>query len=463
MSPPTTQPSRFERLWLTETIRLREQHAGLLDDADANRLAMQQGRDFNQRVEQRALYLAQRDGQAQAITHWQQGARLALIALMVVALITGAAMAVAALGRGEQPVNVFWALCSLLGLNLISLVGWMLSSRLLAGSGAVLGRFWLWLSAKLARDAQVAQLMPALMLLLQRQQLLRWGLGALSHGLWSLAMLASLLLLVMLLSTHRYGFVWQTTLLSADSFVGLTHALGSLPALFGFNQPEIDAIRASGSQALSDASARQAWASWLLGVVLVYGLLPRLLLLAVCLWRGLKGLKQLQLDLTAPGFSELRNRLCPASERLGISDSAPDHLPNPVGGQTPLSSQGAVLLGIELDDRRTWPPVTLKHAVDAGILDTREQRQRLLLQLTHYPAERLLIACEPLRSPDRGTLALLAQLSHCAAQTRICLLPPPSGQVLDSQRLGDWHSALGKLNLGFSDAVPLNWLETGHD
>ena len=47
-----------------------------------------------------------------------------LLALPVAAVISGAGLAFAALGNGQTPVNVFWALGSLLGLNSILLLSW---------------------------------------------------------------------------------------------------------------------------------------------------------------------------------------------------------------------------------------------------------------------------------------------------------------------------------------------------
>ena len=99
--------------------------------------------------------LARRDGQLQALQHWRQGARLAGLLLLVLAVVSGAGLAIAALGNGERPVNLFWALGSLLGLHLLMLLGWALSFGL-GSSASVLGRLWLWLSGKLARDAQAA-------------------------------------------------------------------------------------------------------------------------------------------------------------------------------------------------------------------------------------------------------------------------------------------------------------------
>lgn len=453
----------LHRLWLTETVRLREEHAGPLEDLEANRLARTAGGDLPSRIQQRALHLAERDGLAAALSRWLQGARLALVLLAVVAVISGAGLAFAALGNGLAPVNVFWALGSLLGLNLILLISWALGLLFAGEHSASLGRLWLWLSEKLARDAKAPQLAPALLLLLQRQKLNRWAVGVLVNSLWLLALLSALVILLTLLATRRYGFVWETTILGADTFVAVTQALGTLPALLGFNVPTVEMIRASGDSALNIESARQAWAAWLVGVLLVYGLLPRLILALLCLWRWKRGRAALRLDLNLPGYAQLRERLMPSSERLGVNDVAPEHLHLISGGASELQSDGALLVAIELDDQHPWPPKLPANVKNAGILDSRESRHKLLEQLSRFPPARLAIACDPRRSPDRGSLALIAELARSATDTRVWLLQAPPGQALDAERLGDWHAALRQLEVSFADCAPLSWLETGHD
>ncbi|WP_445180559.1 DUF2868 domain-containing protein [Pseudomonas sp. McL0111] len=456
-----TELTQLQNLWLTETIRLREEHAGPLDDLEANRLARTAGGDLPSRIQRRALWLADRDGLRAALSHWLQGARLALVLLMILAVLSGAGLAFAALG--QTPVNVFWALGSLLGLNLILLLSWALGLIFAGEHGATLGRLWIWLSEKLARDAKAAQLAPALLLMLQRKKLNRWALGTLVNGLWLLAMLSALILLLTLMATRRYGFVWETTILSADTFINVTQTLGALPALLGFNVPTEAMIRASGDGALDIESARQAWATWLVGVLVVYGVLPRLLLALLCFWRWNSGKAALRLDLNLPGYAQLRERLMPTSERLGINDAAPAQLHRVESGVSEHSSDGALLVAIELDDQRPWPPALPKTVSNAGILDSRESRNKLLEQLSRFPPARLLIACDPRRSPDRGSLALIAELARNAAATRIWLLQAPPGEALDAARLGDWHSALQQLELPFADCAPMNWLESGHD
>lgn len=466
MNTAPSQPSdlsRLERLWLTEALRLREAQGERLEDREANRVARATGGDLNQRLQTRALWLARRDGQLAALQRWQQGARLALALLVALALCSGAGLALAALGDGQRPVNLFWALGSLLGLHLLTLLGWAAGLLLNGDSRGLLGRLWRWLSNQLARDAQAMHLAPALMLLLQRQRLSRWAFGLLVHGLWLLALLSALASLLLLLATRRYGFVWETTLLGSDTFVSLTQALGAVPSLLGFNQPDSLLIRASGAGPLLEEGARQAWASWLLGVLLVYGLLPRALLLMLCLGRWLHGKRGLALDLNLPAYQLLREHLQPDSERLGISDLAPPLPPIASTDSQVQASSGALLVAIELDPQRPWPPSLPSGVANAGILDSREQRQHLLEQLSRFPPARLVVACDPRRSPDRGTLALLGELARSAAATRIWLLPPAPGEALDSERLGDWHAALQQLQLAYADGAPLHWLETGHD
>ena len=456
-------PSPLEQLWLCEAIRLREAQGQRLDDREANRYAHAAGGNLAQRIQARALWLARRDGLLEALQHYRHGARLALLVLGLLALLSGAGLALAALGDGQRPVNLFWALGSLLGLNWLLLAGWLLSWVVASPGASSLAHAWRWLSLRGAADARASHLAAALPSLLQPRQLNRWGLGLLSHGLWLLTLSAALLMLLALLSTRRYGFVWETTLLGSETFVSLIENLGALPARLGFSQPDSALIRASGDLALTQESARQAWAGWLLGVFVVFGLLPRLLLALLCFGAWRHGLGRLGLDLTLPAYQLLRHDLQPDSERLGIHDLAPALAQPSAAASQVHSSSGALLVAIELDPQRPWPPSLPNGVADGGVLDSREQRQQLLERLSHTPPARLAIACDPRRSPDRGTLALLGELARSAASTRIWLLPAPAGETLDSARLDDWQRALQQLQLNYSASAPWRWLESGHE
>lgn len=454
--------NRLDTLWLTEAVSLRERQTGALEDSEANRHARRAEGDFAQRVEARALWLAKRDGLVEALAHWKQGARLGLVLLAVVAMVSGAGMAATALAGAPAAVNVFWATGSLLGLNLLLLLAWLVG--LLAGGdhGPWLGRVWLGLGQRLARDAKAAHLGAALVVLLHRHRLNRWLFGATINGLWTLCLLASLITLLLMFATRRYDFVWETTLLHSDTFVALTAYLGKFPGWLGFPMPAEGLIRASGDGPAALEGARQAWAGWLVGILACYGVFPRAALAAACWLRWRHGAARLGTDLDTPEANNLRERLMPSSEHLGVSD-----LPVEQSWAPPLSAQatlgtGALIVGIELDDDHPWPPVASLAITDAGILDDRQSRQRLLEALAGQPADRLLLVCDPRRSPDRGTQALLAELSRNAAETRVWLIPPPADHAIDAARWADWLDALAQLRLPQEAAFPLAWLEHDH-
>lgn len=454
----TDSLSPLQTLWLCETVRLREEQTGLLEDSEANRLARSQHGSLAERLQVRNLFLAQRDGLITALQHWLQGAKLTLWLLILSAIICGSLLAKTALSGTPMAINIFWALAGLIGLNSLSLLAWGVSLMLSKQSQSPLSQVGLWLSAKLARDAQAVQLAPALLVLLQRNHLLRWGVGRLLHGWWLLTLSTALVTLIALLATRRYGFVWESTLVASDSFIVLVTQLGSPAAWLGFAVPDSDLIQRSGVYALEDESARHIWASWLLGILLIYGIVPRLICSLLCEWRWRQGLKRLHFDAHEPIWHIFHERVQPSSERLGVVDAAPTHLPNSTAGVA-QAGQTAVLVAIELDDSIAWPPELPPHIIDAGVLDTHQQRQQGLEQLSSNPPARLLIACNPQRSADRGTLHLIAELSRTAVQTQVWLLPTDTTE----ERLQHWQEQLDALQLVHHSAAPWAWLEHGDE
>ncbi len=459
----TDSTSHLHTLWLCETVRLREEQTGLLEDGEACRKARTTQGSLGERLQVRGLFLAQRDGLITAQQHWLQGAKLALWLLMFSAVLSGVVLAKTALSGNAETINIFWALASLIGLNLLSLLAWCLGMVFSRQSSSPLSHLWLWLSNKLARDARAAQLAPALLVLLQRYQLLRWGLGRLLHGWWLLALCSALLTLIALLATRRYGFVWESTIVASDSFVMLVNHFGTPAAWIGFSVPDSGLIQRSGLQALEGEQARHIWASWLLGMLLIYGILPRLICSLFCEWRWRRGIKHLQLNADDPVWQPLHERVQPSSERLGVVDAAPAVLPSTTAGSQ-LTGHAAVLLAIELDDSISWPPEHLRSGQptkvqDAGVIDTREQRRHILEQFSAHPPARLLVACNPQRSADRGTLHLIAELSRTATQTRVWLLDMDA----PAERLDNWQEQLDELKIVHSRAAPWDWLEQAND
>ncbi|CBL46461.1 Hypothetical protein HDN1F_28780 [gamma proteobacterium HdN1] len=486
------EPTRLQRLWLCEAIRQRETHAGPLDDREANRHAQRAAKDLPGRIQARALFLARRDGLVEALDSLLGGARLALLLLFLLAIFGGAGLAFASVGDGREPINVFWALLGLLGLHFVSLLLWLASQLFTPASPTALGRFWLWITRtfsqklmhKTARDQRAPNLVPALFQLLERRRLVRWLGGSLVHGFWLVTLLACLVMLLGLFSTRRYGFIWETTLLPASSLIRATEWLGFLPALVGFPLPDASTVLASGTVPVITEAARQAWAGWLLGVLVVFGLLPRALLLLVCWLRWQLGQRKLTLADSISDYSLLAERLQPVSASTGIVDPAPaqlymPHIANASGKATPESRNAAhlssnvghleqqhtqMLVAIELNPERNWPPAELPAAVmDGGIIEDRNQRRQFLDRITLHPPQRLAIAIDSDRSPDRGTLGLITEIAPLVDAAYIWLLPPQVPPDGNQARLKIWRESLDALGMLYNDTPPWHWLETGRE
>lgn len=464
--------ARLTDYWLAETLRLRESHWGPLEDAQEVRRARQETTDFRGKILARARLLAQRENMNRLAANWSQGARVALAALWFFAIVAGAGAALAALGDGSRSVNLLVAAVAMLGLHAVTLLLWGLSFLLRGDTGgAWLGEFWLWLTRKLARGPDAALAPRALIEMLTRNNALRWLLSSVSHGLWTTALLSLLVALLAVLSARRYTFNWETTLLSPDAFVAITDAIGWLPAKLGFSIPPESIIRASDGLHTLPESAQALWSGWLIGCVVVYGLIPRLAALALSALMAYRRLATLDLDTSLPGFAELRNRLEPASENTGIdAEAPPDFHARIVGGAPAYRADQPLLVGIELSPDVVWPPSgTPPGAEDLGVIDTRAQRNALLGQLHQQRPSQLLIVCDGRQTPDRGTLALVAELVGSAQKTHLALLnadvvtPSTPETTPNDGRLNSWLRRLAAAGFPSEDihtelASALDWL-----
>ena len=479
----------FETRWLAELVRRHEERHGPLEDRSALVAARTEVPEFEARVLRRAAELGAREGWRDAIVRWHGRARLALGVAAVLALVLGFGAAAGVLGDGSRAVNVVWALGGLLGVNLLSLMLWVLATVLQGGrpraglqAGGALGSWWLRLVAVFDRSPAAADLPLALGSLLGRGRAASWGLGAVSHGLWALALLGAAAGVLTLLATRRYGFVWETTILPSGVFVSLTDVLGSLPAVLGFPVPDAATVAASGDAPMLEEGGRRAWAGWLLGALLVYGVLPRAVLTALCAGLWVRKARALRLDLGRAAYARLRPLLLPDSERIGVRDPDSAVIPRPTRHAALAVGAGApALVALELGADLRWPPSAPTAAsaqaaeawrrfaaCDAGRLDSGEQRRAALKGFVTTPPRRLLIAVDPRRTPDRGNLGLIAELADHAVETRIWALGVDvvdeisadrvsadkvrgnsrSAAPIDAGRLPQWREGL--VRLGFA-------------
>lgn len=461
----------FRQAWLAETVRLREAHWGPLQDSTEVRRARAEGGTFSERILRRAAFLGRREKLDTTLQHWAQIARWSLIAMLALAVLTGAGTGLGALGDGTRPVNLLLALAAMLGLHALTLVLWLAGLGIRTnGNGAWLGRLWLSATQKLARGPDTALAPRALAGLLGRNGALRWSLGAVSHLLWLTALLSLLATLLAMLSTRRYAFNWETTLLSPDTFVSLIQAIGWLPARIGFDMPPATTIRISDGLTLLPEGSHALWSSWLIGCVVAYGVFPRLVAFAASIFQARRGIRALGvLDTSLPGYALLRPRLMPPSE--GIAPDAPDG-PTPQAQVRPLALDASaagepLVVGLELPPDTAWPPPGLPAGVqNAGVVDNRGQRHALLDHLHAHPVPRLLVICDSYQTPDRGALAYIAELAAYAQETRVSFTATETqpGPAVDDSRMDAWRRQLQAAGIPTSQihaslATALRWLK----
>jgi hypothetical protein len=527
---PAPKLSMLSQRWLAETVRTRNHGLPPMDDPEAAAYACAHTDDMEQRILLHANYIGSRDGSLSALLNWRQQARWVLIILLAFALLGGFSTALAVLGDGGRPVNVIWALGGLIGFNLLMLFIWLLNllptEAASSERGGIPGRIWFWLSSRFSGGSSYTQeaqhstedvgrsiksgverqresagfaVSSALVELMQRSRSTLWCFGAITHYLWLFALIGVLSGLLLSLALRSYTFIWETTILPADAFVEFVTFFGWLPDLLGFAVPDADSVRSSGvaegmlaapadSGFSQPESIRRAWSTWLLGSLLVYGIMPRLLLALWCTQRLFSRLGSVRLQ-NLPAYTVLAARLRPASESAGIRDQQPASLyRSKIGSSSKPGTRTAVIIGLELNEdfnvagmaSEACVPVVNNAATDpkaaAGEanpaaqpvliiqpVDSREQRSHALAVLSDNPPLRLLMVCNPRLSPDRGTLNWIVDASWQALETRVLL---PETLVAGQVRLNSWQDSLQQTGLSrqqiyFDTSAALQWVRHG--
>ncbi|SEQ04352.1 Protein of unknown function [Ectothiorhodospira magna] len=422
------RPSKdcFTHRLVAEAVRLHEDRTGrVIDDASAWQAGRHADGDLEHRILVRAAATRLGAQVQEALSSARHVAGWLLLLVMILAGLGGMAAAAAALAAplvaGGSRINILWTLGSLLGLQLVMLLLWLLFMTLRPrGGGGLLGQGVLGLGGGLARRLIRGQAsilaVQALFRLMSRDGLGRWAAGTLTHLLWAAFCTGALLMCLWVLSVRQYDFVWGTTLLAEDHLVGLITGLALLPGWLGLPMPDEALIRASRLDAAGDALGRVQWSSWLLGCLLLYGLLPRLVLGLGCALMMKRARRRLRLDLNAPGYARLAPRLLPNSLRLGVMDPPPLTLIQPPDPPRQRERQGITLalLGYELEQADDhWiqhqnPP----EWVALGQVEDRHTRRDVLAAAQHLqPPPALIVAvCSLARTPDRGAEGFLSTL-----------------------------------------------------
>jgi hypothetical protein len=458
----------FNQAWLCEVIYLRESQWGPQDDSKA-RLLAQNERSPMAKIIRRAKELNQSSGLATAMTTLNSAGWLAFFVIFSIAIIAGVSSAFATLGNGTQPVNIVWALLSLLGLNLLSLIIWCVTLLSPTASGGRLAQLWPWLTRKIARGPDIGLAVQAWWSVWHQARATRWLLSAGTHFIWMILLLAAAAATLFALSTRQYDFVWETTVLSSEVFVTGVGRLAVIPQWLGFPVPDPELVRVSGSVSQNSADImRQLWSGWLLGCLMIYGVLPRFFLWLMSTCIVLKRRVHIKPDLTSPYYVAVLNRM--RSTTPHSTDTPPPASVFKIDPKKSYYSSNTfhteyLLVAIEPDPQDIWPPEGIGSIVTcAGPIDSRASRHQVLGTVAHTRPKNLVLVCDARHSPDRGTLRLITDLSECANKTLIWLRHSQASNA----HTAAWRAQLGHhtpLELSTRDdaASVMQWFERHHD
>ena len=468
------RPDDLEDRLLAETVRI---HEGLEEQAWADESANARAKALEGDLEEKIICRARAHPLTPAflasLARFQWTLRIVCALAGIIAFSAGLATAHTALTVPEgRPVAFHWALLALLGLATLTLLAWIILSCM--GGWALkfpsLGGATLGLSRRLAalydRGQNQRAVLQAYAESFAQAAMARWSLAAISHGLWGAFLLGALTMALLILSTRQVVFGWETTILSEASYIPLTQNLAALPRLVGFTTPSLEEITASRweGQGPLNTDAAGAWASLLIGSLLLYGVLPRAFFLVLSLFASTRAHRRFHLDLMRPEYLRLHQILMPAYRSVSPETDTSEEMKVASLPAAPLPASAlagpVALLGLELSGHENdWPP-ELKGVsfLDLGLVDCREERKQAIASLSSASPSLLLVAVSLLSTPDRGLASTLEELQRrCHAPMVLLLsegasLARRSAKPARAQRYQDWHRLAGELR------VPSNWI-----
>lgn len=456
---------------VAQTVRLIED-TGPLEDSEAMNHAFRDKAGREDRLLERAWMLGRRFGLDAEIERWRDLALYVWIGLSILVFFIAYGIAVAVIG-GERSVNAVLAFFVALGMHAVTLMLWCLavgtawwsprSAFARLSLGGVFLRLVAWLP--LDRGPHSLTMLRATTSLLQRARLLPWAFGFISHTIWALAFVLVLIALWFAFSFQEYRLTWETTILSADFFIGFVQKTGWLPHLLGFPLPDTSTLLNPGAA----GGSHSAWAWWLIGCTFVYGLVPRLALAIMCWFVWRRGRQSLKLDTADPYFRKLLARFDEMESSIVID---PEQRIEPAVShdhRQPLPGvhDALAMIGFELPADYPWPPDSLAKAAQLSerISGTGKERRALLNTLAQARPYKILVVCNPGSSPDRGTERFIREACGCSTHCALLLVPSAGGEAGNPQRWRSWLQHIGMDDIeSFTDVDDATaWFRHAHE
>ena len=330
-------------------------------------------------------------------------------------------------------VNFFYVLVCLLGFHTIMLLGWLVMTLINQGKQSSN-----WFASFVSPSYLIRgkdDVTKAAVDLYERQLQhsgMRWYLGRFSHQLWLATLTGMLLAIIFLLIVRQYSFSWESTLLSDQALISLTQVLGWLPSKVGFTVPDSAAIVQSRlvTDAMPLSMARQ-WAGLLVGSLLMYGIVPRVIAWAFCALMFRR--KKMRLDIKQPYYQKILNFW----QRHVVDADDFKAAPAPVAPKATVSTGKKLVALLEYPSQQdNWWQSGLNADISShsnninsnisnvenfGIVDDRDDMERLTTYLDSHPVQ-VLLGIHSKALPDRGTLRKLDRIAEHAADGLIVQL-----------------------------------------
>ncbi|MGI9294108.1 MAG: DUF2868 domain-containing protein [Pseudomonadales bacterium] len=439
--------STFDKRVLIEQLRYIEAQDALPNDADDVAAEMALHSDFDERLWQRARRLVDRNELGASLARAARLSRIANSAALLLAAVLGA-LATSYAVTGGHTINIYWLLLVLLGFNLLSMLLWLVGislnlDGLIAG---VLAKITSWLPSQLTEKSKsAAQADRAWLACHFGGRVGKWQFSKITHQLWLVYLLAGLAMLLLILIARQYDFVWGTTLLSDSAFVTLTEALNAPLQALGFSTPSAEQVEHTriGAQHSLTAAHRSSWAQFLLGALLVFGIVPRLLLWCWAMLMRAVSRRRFALDYYLPYYISLRQQLLPLAGHGEIVDA--DSAPPGIAEAPVINSSAHTVppeahwVAVELGDDISWPPKSIGDGVDLGQVSDRESLARVLQSLENGARPAIAVAVTAARPPDRGVQRTIANLLSTGVQPWLVLLQNREHDAVSNTRLEAWY------------------------
>ena len=452
---------KLDDVWRYEALRQLELGEPFLADKRIDSVAVEGSDRPQDWLLRRASQLSGSNGIDLAMERTKQWFWRTLAGLWILSFCLGISAGLAALGSSVSPVNVIWTVGSLLVLPTLTLAIWLILLVTGAGSAGWLGHWWQVLMNGVLKGKQDAVVWRAWLDLSKHHHTHQWWLAFATHTIWLWIMVGIAVSFLFAFSLRHYTFMWQTTWLSPPVFVELARAIGAVPALLGFQVPDADTITASGNVALDSSQARMGWANWLLGVMVVFGLLPRLLaavISAAMLARRYRGVEVNTDDAYA---MTLLDRLGRAKHHVGVD--GPAGRDDKLGFLQGLRPQDARSRGL-VAALETTVPDRLLSALGGRTpvlvdVDDMPSRKACAVRLDGAKPAKLLIVVDACHTPDRGSLRAILTFGSKAVETGVLLSNADSARA----RVSAWELKLQSMQISKTFAVSeeaARWLDT---